>query len=135
MRVRGAASVVFFTAFITAAWLDAQVRVSVAQTRPDVAQGQGADVRPQAAPGREGLIPKSPYTTGLVAGTLQCTEFAIAQDIAATLATGQEGGPHGEVALRVVPIAGNGGIRNIMDVLTRAGADMTIAPVVLADRL
>ncbi|WP_244547031.1 TAXI family TRAP transporter solute-binding subunit [Bradyrhizobium sp. Gha] len=57
------------------------------------------------------------------------------QDIAATLATGQETGPHGEVALRVLPIVGNGGIRNVVDVLTLPGADVAIAPVVLVDRL
>ncbi|WP_456839833.1 TAXI family TRAP transporter solute-binding subunit [Bradyrhizobium sp. USDA 4486] len=68
-------------------------------------------------------------------GTPQCTEFAIAQDIATTLAAGQETGPHGEVALRVLPIVGNGGIRNVLDVLTLAGADVAIAPVVLVDRL
>jgi len=44
-------------------------------------------------------------------------------------------GPHGEVALRVVPIVGNGGTRNVLDVLTLAGADVAIAPVVLVNRL
>ncbi|WP_249142851.1 TAXI family TRAP transporter solute-binding subunit [Bradyrhizobium liaoningense] len=72
---------------------------------------------------------------GFVTGTPQCTEFAIAQDIATTLASGQESGPHGEVALRVVPIVGNGGSRSILDVLTLAGADVAIAPVILVDRL
>ncbi|WP_247279307.1 MULTISPECIES: TAXI family TRAP transporter solute-binding subunit [unclassified Bradyrhizobium] len=72
---------------------------------------------------------------GFVTGTPQCTEFAIAQDIATTLASGQETGPHGEVALRVVPIVGNGGTRSILDVLTLAGADVAIAPVILVDRL
>jgi TRAP-type uncharacterized transport system substrate-binding protein len=71
----------------------------------------------------------------LVTGTPQCTEFAIAQEMATTLASGQETGPHGEVPLRVLPMVGNGGARNIMDVLTLAGADMAIAPVVLVDRL
>ena len=51
------------------------------------------------------------------------------------LASGQETGPHGEMALRVLPMLGNGGTRNILDTLTLAGADMAIAPVVLVDRL
>jgi TRAP-type uncharacterized transport system substrate-binding protein len=71
----------------------------------------------------------------LVTGAPESTEFAIAQEMATTLATGQESGPHGEIPLRVMPMVGNGGIRNIMDVLTLAGADMAIAPVVLVDRL
>ncbi|WP_247325423.1 TAXI family TRAP transporter solute-binding subunit [Bradyrhizobium sp. 141] len=72
---------------------------------------------------------------GFVTGTPQCTEFAMAQDIATTLASGQETGPRGEVALRVVPIVGNGGTRSVLDVLTLAGADVAIAPVILVDRL
>ena len=32
-------------------------------------------------------------------------------------------------------MVGNGGSRNVLDVLTLADADMTIAPVVLVDRL
>jgi len=71
----------------------------------------------------------------LVTGAPQSTEFAIAQEIATTLATGQEAGPHGEMALRVMPMVGNDGNHNILDILTLAGADMAIAPVVLVDRL
>jgi len=77
----------------------------------------------------------SRFTAGLVTGTPQSTEFAIAQDIATTLAANQETGPHGEVALRVLPMVGNGGARNLLDVLTLPGADMAVVPVVLANRL
>jgi len=80
-------------------------------------------------------ISASRFTAGLVTGSPQSTEFAIAQDIATTLAQNQETGPHGEVALRVLPMVGNGGQRNILDVLTLAGADMAIVPVILADRV
>jgi len=75
------------------------------------------------------------FTAGLVSGTPQSTESAIAQDIATMLAANQESGPHGEVALRVLPMVGNGGTRNLLDVLTLPGADMAIVPVVLANRL
>jgi TRAP-type uncharacterized transport system substrate-binding protein len=75
------------------------------------------------------------YTAGFVTGPPYSTEFAMVQDIATVLAGGQETGPHGEVALRVLPMVGTGGARNILDLLTLAGADMAIAPVVLVDRL
>ncbi|WP_245286705.1 TAXI family TRAP transporter solute-binding subunit [Bradyrhizobium sp. ARR65] len=57
------------------------------------------------------------------------------QEIATVLASGQETGPHGEMALRVLPMVGTGGTRNISDVLSLAGADMAIVPVVLVERL
>jgi TRAP-type uncharacterized transport system substrate-binding protein len=71
----------------------------------------------------------------LVAAAPQSTEFAVAEEIATVLASGQETGPHGEMALRVLPMAENGGTRNITDILSLAGADMAIAPIVLVDRL
>jgi uncharacterized protein len=89
----------------------------------------------ESAPRKEAGISQNRYTTGLVTGAPQSTEFAIAQEIATTLATGQETGPRGEMALRVMPMVGNGGNRNILDILTLAGADMAIAPVDLVDRL
>ena len=89
----------------------------------------------ESAPRKEAGISQNRYTTGLVTGAPQSTEFAIAQEIATTLATGQEAGPHGEMALRVMPMVGNDGNHNILDILTLAGADMAIAPVVLVDRL
>jgi uncharacterized protein len=78
---------------------------------------------------------ENPYTAGFITGPPTSTEFAMVQDIASVLASGQETGPHGEVALRVLPMVGTGGVRNISDLLTLAGADMAIAPVVLVDRL
>ncbi|WP_245328999.1 TAXI family TRAP transporter solute-binding subunit [Bradyrhizobium centrolobii] len=122
-----------FTAFIAATWLGGQVQTSLAQT---VSPNEAAKVSPrkESAPRKEAAT-SDPHTTGFVTGAAQSTEFAIAQDIATTLASGQETGPHGEVALRVLPMVGNGGIRNIIDILSLAGADMAIAPVLLADRL
>ena len=125
------------TAFIAMAWLCQQVTGSVAQTRPSASSSGPAKV---SAPKERSLskqagVDVSPYTAGLLTGPPQSTEFAIVQDIATTLASGQETGPRGEVALRVLPMVGTGGIRNILDVLTLAGADMAIAPIVLVDRL
>lgn len=137
MRVCGAMRTGFFIAFIAAAWLSGQAQDSLAQKRPPASPGESTKVSPrkEGAPRKETRLSADPYTVGFVTGTPQCTEFAIAQDIATTLAGGQETGPHGEVALRVLPIVGNGGIRNVLDVLTLAGADVAIAPVVLVDRL
>lgn len=136
MRVCGSLRVGLFTAFIAAAWLGQQIPSADAQTRSSSSSSEAAKRTPpkESAP-RKDTGTSDPYATGLVTCTPQSTEFAIAQDIATTLATGQETGPRGEVALRVVPMVGNGGIRNVMDVLTLAGADMAIAPVVLVDRL
>jgi TRAP-type uncharacterized transport system substrate-binding protein len=137
MRISGPVRVCLFTAFIAAAWLGQEVQGSLAQTRPSVSSSQPAKVSPpkEGASRKEAGISQDPYTAGLVTGAPQSTEFAIAQEIATALATGQETGPRGEVALRVIPMVGNGGVRNVMDVLTLAGADMAIAPVLLVDRL
>jgi TRAP-type uncharacterized transport system substrate-binding protein len=124
-----------FTAFIAAACLGEHMQESFAQTRPSVSPRESANVSPrkESAPRKE--VSENRYTAGLVTGAPHSTEFAIAQEIATMLASGQETGPHGEMALRVLPMVGNGGVRNVLDVLTLAGADMTIAPVVLVDRL
>lgn len=137
MRVCEAMRAGLFIALIAAAWLGGQVQDSLARKPPPASPGDStkASPRKEATPRKETGRSADPYTVGFVTGTPQCTEFAIAQDIATTLATGQETGPHGEVALRVLPIVGNGGIRNVLDVLTLAGADVAIAPVVLVDRL
>ena len=137
MRVCGAVRVGLFTMLVAAAWLGGQGRGAVAQTRQSISPVEFPTVVPrkESAPRKESGISANEYTAGLVTGAPQSTEFAIAEELATTLATGQETGPHGEIALRVMPLVGNGGIRNILDVLTLAGADMAIAPVVLVDRL
>jgi TRAP-type uncharacterized transport system substrate-binding protein len=137
MKICGKVRIGLFAALMAAAWLGGRVPVTLAQSQSSDAPRGSADVPPrkQTAPGKDAGLSENRYTVGLLAGTTQCTESAIAQDIATTLASGQESGPHGEVALRVVPMVGNGGIRNLTDVLTLAGADMAIAPVPLADRL
>src|SRR5215469_3052400 len=137
MSIRGAARAGLFIALIATAWFGVQVQGSLAQTQSSDSPSESAKVPPQkeSAPRKEAGISQNRYTTGLVTGAPQSTEFAIAQEIATTLATGQEAGPHGEMALRVMPMVGNDGNHNILDILTLAGADMAIAPVVLVDRL
>ena len=137
MKVRKAVWVGLFTAFIATFWLGGQVRESLAQTRPSASSSEAANASPrkERVPRKESELAENRYTAGLVAGPPHSTDFAIAQEIAAVLASGQETGPHGEMALRVLPMLGNGGTRNILDTLTLAGADMAIAPVVLVDRL
>jgi TRAP-type uncharacterized transport system substrate-binding protein len=78
--------------------------------------------------------PHDEYTTGIVTGGQNETEFAAASEIATLIATRQVTGPHGEVALRVAPMVGDGGFQNIRDVLTLAEADMSIVPVALFNR-
>jgi uncharacterized protein len=136
MSIRGAVRVGLFIALIAAAWFGVQVQGSLAQTRSSDSPSESAKVPPQkeSAPRKEAGS-QNRYTTGLVTDAPQSTEFAIAQEIATTLATGQETGPRGEMALRVMPMVGNGGNRNILEILTLADADMAIAPVVLVDRL
>ncbi|MGH6839004.1 MAG: TAXI family TRAP transporter solute-binding subunit [Methylocella sp.] len=79
--------------------------------------------------------PHDPTTLGIVTGDRNDTEFTAADEIAQLIATGQESGPHGEMALRVAPMVGDGGgLQNIRDVLTLADADMSIVPVAMLNR-
>ncbi len=134
MNVCRAIRVSLFIALMATAWIGAPVDGCAAQTSS--AQSTKAPPHKQSVGNaKDAAISESRYTAGLVTGAPESTDFLIAQDIATTLAKGQETGPHGEMALRVLPIVGNGGVRNIVDVLTLAGADMAIAPVILVDRL
>lgn len=137
MKLCGAVRVVLFTVFAATSWPGEQVEVSLAQTRPSVSPSEPSTVSPrkERAPRKEPGSVANRYTAGLVAGPPHSTDFVIAQEIATVLASGQETGPHGETALRVMPMVGNGGTRNILDILTLAGADMAIAPVILVERL
>ncbi len=88
----------------------------------------------ETSPLKKAGPPDDQNTTGLVTADPNGTEFATANEIATLIAMGQETGPHGEVALRVAPMAGDGGLQNIRDVLTLAEADMSIVPVALLNR-
>ena len=95
MRVCGAVRVGLFTMLVAAAWLGEQGRGAVAQTRQSISRTEPANVYPrkESAPRKEAGIPGNEYTAGLVTGAPHSTEFAIAQEIATTLASGQETGP------------------------------------------
>ncbi|WP_244424704.1 TAXI family TRAP transporter solute-binding subunit [Methylobacterium nodulans] len=72
-----------------------------------------------------------PHTVGIV--TTAGTGQRIANEISAVIAAGQETGPRGEMALRVVATVGSGGIQDIRDLLTKPGVDMSITPAILVD--
>jgi TRAP-type uncharacterized transport system substrate-binding protein len=88
----------------------------------------------ETSPLKKAGSPHDQYATGIVTGDLNSTEFGAAYEIATLIAAHQVTGPHGEVALRVAPMVGDGGLQNIRDVLTLAEADMSIVPVPLLNR-
>jgi TRAP-type uncharacterized transport system substrate-binding protein len=83
----------------------------------------------QAAPARD------PNTIGIVAGSPEGGTLPLVNEIARVIAGGQETGPKGELALRVLPIVGRGGTHDIQDVLALPGVDMTITQEHLLTRL
>jgi TRAP-type uncharacterized transport system substrate-binding protein len=95
----------------------------IGQTPPSTSSGK------QAAPARD------PNTIGIVAGSSEGGQLPLVNEIARVLAGGQETGPRGELALRVLPIVGRGGIHDIQDVLALPGVDMTITQEHLLSRL
>jgi uncharacterized protein len=113
------------------------------QAVPSIARTYAPEAAPQIQPDPMQTILRlaqakrssNTNTVGIVTGRPNGTDFAIAQEISMVLATGQETGPRGEVALRILPMVGKGGIQNVRDVLTLPGADMGIAPKILLDRL
>jgi uncharacterized protein len=113
------------------------------QAVPSIARTYAPEAAPQIQPDPMQTILRlaqakrssNTNTVGIVTGRPNGTDFAIAQEISTVLATGQETGPRGEVALRILPMVGKGGIQNVRDVLTLPGADMGIAPKILLDRL
>src|SRR3984893_7188040 len=90
--------------------------------------------RKDAGSRKQADLPEYRHTVGIVTGSPQTTDFTIAYEIASVLSTRQETGQHGEIPLPVIPMVGNGGTRNIADVLTLPVADMAIVPVVMLNR-
>jgi uncharacterized protein len=78
--------------------------------------------------------PHDPSTLRIVTDSQDHTELIATVDVATLIGTGQETGPHSEEVLRIRPMAGRGGLQQILDVLTLPDADMTIVPVPLLDR-
>jgi hypothetical protein len=71
---------------------------------------------------------------GIVAGP-EASTLPFINEIATVLSRGQETGPSGELALRVLPIVGRGGIHDLRDVLSLPGVDMGIISEHLLERV
>ena len=104
---------------------------ATAQTSP---RERGANATNETRPLKKAGSPHDRYTTGIVTGDPRGTEFAAASEIATLITAGQETGPHGELAVGVTPMVGDGGLQNIRDVLTLPEADMSIVPAALLNR-
>jgi TRAP-type uncharacterized transport system substrate-binding protein len=63
------------------------------------------------------------------------TEFRFADEIATAVASTQETGPNGEVALRITPVVSRGGAQAVRDVLTLPNADFGIVSARVLDQL
>jgi TRAP-type uncharacterized transport system substrate-binding protein len=96
---------------------------AIAQTPPS------APLVKQAAPARD------PNTIGFVAGSSEEGALRFVNEIARVIAGGQETGPNGELALRVLPFVGRGGVHDVRDVLSLPGADMAITQENILARL
>jgi TRAP-type uncharacterized transport system substrate-binding protein len=94
-----------------------------------------AQTPPSTPPVKQAAPARDPNTIGIVAGGPEGGTLPLINEIARVLASGQETGPKGEVALRVLPIVGRGGIHDIQDVLALPGVDMTITQEHLLTRL
>jgi uncharacterized protein len=102
--------------------------------RPIIAAHGTPGAQKEYAPTKPTDGGESQHTVGIVTGSPQSTEFTIAYEIADSLATGHNLGPHDEATLRILPMVGDSGIQTITDVLTLPDADMAIVPVSLVDR-
>src|SRR5215212_12064702 len=91
------------------------------------------------APAASTVLQKSaagnPRVVEVVSGSLGQTEFRIADEIASAVASAQETGPNGELALRVTPLVSRGGVQAVRDVLTLPNADFGIVSTRILDRL
>jgi TRAP-type uncharacterized transport system substrate-binding protein len=93
----------------------------------------------QTAPSAPLIKPAAPArdvnTVGIVAGGAEVSALPFINDIATVMSRGQETGPSGELALRVLPIVGRGGLHDLRDVLSLPGVDMGIIPEHLLARV
>lgn len=97
--------------------------LATAQTPPT------APIIKQAAPARD------PNTIGIIAGSPDDGAPRFVNEIARVLAAGQETGPNGEMALRILPFVGRGGVHDVRDVLSLPGVDMAITQEHMLTRL
>jgi len=77
----------------------------------------------------------NPGVVEIISDPLGETEFRVADEIASAVASTQETGPNGEIALRVIPVVSRGGIQAVRDVLTLPNADFGIVSARILDRL
>jgi len=94
-----------------------------------------AQTPPSTPPLKQAAPARDPNTIGIVAGSPEGGTLPLVNEIARVLAGGQETGPKGELALRVLPMVGRGGVHDIQDVLALPGVDMTITQEPLLTRL
>jgi TRAP-type uncharacterized transport system substrate-binding protein len=94
-----------------------------------------AQTAPSAPSTRQAAPTRHPNTIGIIAGGPEGGALPFVDKIAKVLASGQETGPNGELALRVLPIVGRGGIHDLRDVLSFPGVDMAITQEHLLNRL
>ncbi len=96
------------------------------------------DIRIRGSLPRGNLPPKPPRgesdTVGVVGEATGETEFRMADEISTAVTSGQEAGPNGEMAMRVLAVPGKGGLQNVRDVLERPNLDFGIAPGVVLER-
>ncbi len=103
--------------------IDLILSLALAQTQPP------APVIKQAAPARDA------NTIGFIRGSPEESALPFVNEIARVLTKGQETGPNGELALRVLPIVGRGGVHDVRDVLSLPGVDMAIIQEPVLTRL
>jgi uncharacterized protein len=110
----------------------AAVLLLIVELIPSLVMAQNPPSTPvskQAAPARD------PNTIGIVGGGPEEDTLRFVNEIAKVIASGQETGPNGELALRVLPFVGRGGVHDVRDVLSLPGVDMTITPELMLTRL
>ena len=74
------------------------------------------------------------FLYGLASGPAGSLEYAVAGRLAALAALGQEGGPHGEVGPRFVPLVEESGRQALADLLSQPNTDIAIVPAPLLER-
>ena len=96
--------------------------IDVARTDPALSLAQATRL-PQTSEAVQ------PFTVGLLTEGPGKTSAVISDQLAIMAQTDQETGPHGEIALRIRPMSGTGGVQTIRDLLRRPGVDLAIVPV------
>jgi len=100
-------------------WLTFFVQTSLPVAAIEKPKAQAAARNSEGSPDRN--------TLGIIGGTVEGGGLRFLTDIAKRVVARQETGPRGELALRLWPVLGRGGIHDIRDVLAhRSGVDMAL---------